>query len=204
MLMLLFQLKGLVLGKGTLLSLWKLPSCSIGMDISNPGEEQLPMQKSGRSGMSLTLQASSTWSADTWKPMKQSRVHLNTWWCFLRKLLEPSRTFSFQPTCITELTLPSGAQGDTLIQVQFWKAWVQRRLVSPVWHKMLLQQHYRKQGKISTNEHFCLCHFSCVLLLLTTSLLAGIILPITETKFLRTKYKFSWCLHQQILHSNAL
>lgn len=123
MLMLLFQLKGLVLGKGTLLSLWKLPSCSIGMDISNPGEEQLPMQKSGRSGMSLTLQASSTWSADTWKPMKQSRVHLNTWWCFLRKLLEPSRTFSFQPTCITELTLPSGAQGDTLIQVQFWKAW---------------------------------------------------------------------------------
>lgn len=91
--MLLFQLKGLVLGNGTLFSLWKLPSCSIGMDISNPGEEQLPMQKSGRSGMFLTLQASSTWSADTRKPTKQSRVHLNKWWCFLRKLLEPSRTF---------------------------------------------------------------------------------------------------------------
>lgn len=94
-LMLLFQLKGLVLEKGTLFSLWKLPSCSIGMDISNPGEEQLPMQKSGRSGMFLTLQASSTWSADTRKPTKQSRVHLNKWWCFLRKLLEPSRTFFF-------------------------------------------------------------------------------------------------------------
>lgn len=94
-LMLLFQLKGLVLGKGTLLSLWKLPSCSTGMDISSPGEEQLPMLKSGRSGMSLTLQASSTWSADTRKPMKQSRVHLNKWWCFLRKLLEPSRIFFF-------------------------------------------------------------------------------------------------------------
>lgn len=93
-LLLLFQLKDLVLEKGTLLSLWRLPSCSIGMDISNPGEEQLPMQKSGRSGTSLTLQASSTWSADTRKPMKPSRVHLNKGWRFLRKPLEP-RTWFF-------------------------------------------------------------------------------------------------------------
>lgn len=82
-----------MLEKGTLLSLWKLPSCSIGTDISNHGEEQLHMLKSGRSGMSLTLQGSSAWSADTQKPMKQSRVNFCNWQHFLRKLLEPSRTF---------------------------------------------------------------------------------------------------------------
>lgn len=75
--------------------MWKLPNCSIGMDISNHGEEQLHTLKSGRSGMSLTLQASSAWSADIQKPMKQSRVNFNNWWHFLRKRLEPSRTFFF-------------------------------------------------------------------------------------------------------------
>lgn len=98
--------------------MWKLPSCSIGTDISNHGEERLHMLRCGRSGMSLILQASSAWSEDILKPTKQSRVCFNNCRHFLRTFVEPSNVF-FYSVCTTEQPLPPGAPGDALTQVQW-------------------------------------------------------------------------------------
>lgn len=87
--------KGLVLGKDILHSLWKLPSCSIGMDISNPGEEQLHILMFGRSGTFLILRASLTWFVDTQKLIRQSKMDfVDCLVFFLRKLLEPDSFLS--------------------------------------------------------------------------------------------------------------
>lgn len=61
-----------VLVKDTRHSLWKLPNYSTGTDISNPGEGQHPMQKSGKNGTFQTLRISSTWSGGTRISMKQN------------------------------------------------------------------------------------------------------------------------------------